>query len=197
MGSFVDRRLDRITSQQQHRGAFTAMSEWYRLRIVPSCPPSKLLHMRGGYVQAGYMGFGWRDYWHRAYTVPDLTVDLADPAEIDTDIIFATANWYRFGVLCLSLPNVLEEPTAADWTFAFVETGDEFETAGEAEAWFNTDEFRDTEPWQGATGYPLCGLVLRNDGQVGVSGAILPVDVVNRGRSYIWPSDLRPRKVRI
>jgi len=35
---------------------------------------------------------------------------------------------------------------------------------------------------------------LRNDGQAGVPGAILPVDVVNRGRSYLWPRDVRPRK---
>ena len=153
--------------------------------------------MRGGYVTAGYFGVAWGDYWHRAYTIPDLSAELDDPTSVSIDVSFTTANWYKFFILCLKLPTVLENPTANDWLFHLVETGDEFETPGEAEAWFNSDTFRDTEPWDGQYGYPLCGLVLKNDGTLGSGCPILPVDLVNRGRSYMWPTDLRPRKIDI
>ena len=43
--------------------------------------------------------------------------------------------------------------------------------------------------------FPLCGLVLRNNGVLGTGYNILPIDRVNRGRSYIWPADFRPRNI--
>ena len=128
--------------------------------------------------------------------IPDLTADLADPLSVSLDVTFTTADRYKFMVLCLWLPDIVEEPTASDWHFALVDTGDEFETAGEAEEWFNTDTFRETRLWR-EYGYPLCGLVLKNNGTPGAGCQILPVDYMNRGRSYMRPTDLRPRKILI
>lgn len=40
--------------------------------------------------------------------------------------------------------------------------------------------------------FPLAAMVLRNDGRAATEGAILPVDMVERGRPYLW-RDVRPR----
>ena len=120
--------------------------------------------------------------------------DLTDPDSVGIDIAFTNAGWYRFCGLCLWLPDVVENPTVSDWHFALADTGNEFETAGEAAGWFNSDEFRATQLWR-LYGFPLCGLVLKNNGTPGAGCPIEPVDLINRGRSYMWPTDLRPRKV--
>ena len=43
------------------------------------------------------------------------------------------------------------------------------------------------------TGIPLCGIILKNNGTTGTGRHFLPIDAVNRGRSYTWPRDLRPQ----
>lgn len=43
------------------------------------------------------------------------------------------------------------------------------------------------------TGIPLCGIILRNNGTTGTGRHFMPIDAVNRGRSYTWPRDLRPQ----
>lgn len=192
-------RLDKLTIREQRASAFVPGADWYLLRVTPFCPPDKRLHLRGGRTNLGY-NTGWMVfdvYEERAYTVPDLIADLADPASVTTAVTFTNANYYQFFFLELRLPAVVEEPTAADWSFYLHGTGDEFATAGEAEQWLNSYDFQHSSPWDhGANGsaYPLCGVVLRNDGQVGVAGAFLPIDVINRNRSYTWPADVRPRQ---
>lgn len=43
------------------------------------------------------------------------------------------------------------------------------------------------------SGMPLCGIILRNNGTTGTGRHFLPIDAVDRGRSYTWPRDLRPQ----
>ena len=137
-------------------------------------------------------------YEYRAYTVPDLTADVADTNSVYTDIVFSSANYYQFFFLELRVPAVAENPAPSDWSFYLHGTGDEFETAAEAEAWLNSETFQESSPWEHidvpTVSYPLCGLVLRNDGTIGSGSHILPIDYVNRGRSYMWPTDIRPRQ---
>lgn len=189
------RRIADIETTIARQNAVVEGAEWYAFRVAPSCPPDKRIYLRGGYCAAGYFGLAWRDYSHRTYTVPDMIADLTDPSSVTIDLAFTNANWYKFAILCLKLPAVLENPTVSDWSFHLHETGDEFETSAGAEAWFNSDTFRASHPWDGDTGYPLCGLVLKNNGTPGAGCPILPIDYVNRGRSYMWPTDIRPRKV--
>ena len=165
------------------------------LRVAPTCPPSQSVHVRGGRIYAGYNwgAAAFDDYEERAYTVPDLTADLTEAAAVS----FVTAGYYQFFFLELKLPAVVEEPAAGDWSFYLHGTGDELATAGDAEQWMDSYDFQHSSPWdEGALGlaYPLCGVVLRSDGRTGVDGAFLPVDVVNRGRSYLWPRDVRPNQ---
>jgi hypothetical protein len=175
-------------------------NDWYALRVSPSCPPDKRLYMQGGLVYCtrdSTFGSGTWDY--RAYTVPSLVADLADPAQVTVDVTFTNANWYKVYVLLLKRPLEAVEPTATDWTFWLWGTDTELETSTEAEAHMTWETMHDSWPWYDFRddyhGYPLCGVVLRNDGNTGVSGAFLPVGFTNRGGSYQWPVDLRPRRL--
>lgn len=193
-------RLRVIDRTQKRAAAFAPLGDEYQFRVAPSCPPSKRLHMRGG-RNANSANRGWAAWnyaQYRVYTVPDLTADLEDSDSVTPLPTFSTANWYQLSILCLRMPAETEEPDANDWSFYLHTDGTEFETAAEAEAWINADEFLLYNLWDtgaaiGST-YALCGIVLRNDGNIDSPGAILPIDVVNRGRSYVWPRDLRPRQ---
>lgn len=194
-------RYVRTLAKYQQRAAGVSGQEYlYALRVAPSCPPSKVLHMRGG---RSYLGYNYTINYYdafeqRAYTIPDLMADLADTASVTVDVTFSNANYYQFFLLELRTPAVAEQPSESDWSFHLHGTGDELETAGEAEAWLHSETFQLSSPWQSILGtdvivaYPLCGLVLKNDGIVGAGCNILPVDAINRGRSYIWPRDMRP-----
>jgi hypothetical protein len=150
--------------------------------------------MRGGLA---HCAANFYDTDYRVYTVPDLTADLTDATQVTVDVTFSNADWYLVYVLLLKLPADVSEPTESDWSFWLWGTGTELETAAEAEAHMEWDTLHESNPWysfyDGFHGYPLCGLVLKNDGTVGSGCPILPVDVVNRGRSYMWPRDVRPR----
>ena len=192
-------RTERLQQSENRQAAFVPGAEWYELRVSPTCPPSKSVTLRGGRLYAGYNP-GWASfdvYEQRAYTVPELTADLDDTASVTVDVTFTNAGYYQLFLLELKLPAVVENPAAGDWAFNLHGTNDELATAELAEAWMNSTTFTESSPWyHGALGtaYPLCGLVLKNNGQVGVSGAFLPVGLVNRGESYIWPRDMRPRQ---
>lgn len=187
--------IDKLLKTQDKLSSRVEGAEWYALRVAPSCPPDKRVHMRGGKWFPGYYGLAWNDWDHRAYTVPDLVAEIDNPDSVGIDVAFTTAGWFKPVVLHLSLPGEIEEPAEADWTFYLHDTGEEFATAGAAEAWFNSDDFRDSSPWEGDNGLPLCGLVLKNSGMAVGGCQIFPIDMINRGGSYIWPTDLRPRRV--
>ena len=191
------RRLDKLQKQNERRSGFVERESWNMFRVAPSCPPSKLVHARGGRLYATYIYGAAFDPWeYRAWTVPSLTADLGDMGSVTNDVVFTNANYYQFFLLELRLPLEAEEPTESDWAFYIHGTGDEFATSAEAEAWLNSEDFQLSEPWDHRSedifAYPLCGLVLKNDGNVGGGCQILPVDLVNRDRSYIWPRDFRP-----
>jgi len=193
-----ERQINSLQRWQQKRNAFAPPNFENMLRIAPTCPPSQSVQMQGGRI---YTGYNWGDaayddYEQRAYTLPNLTVNLADSDSVTIEISFITANYYQFFLLELKLPAVIEEPVASDWSFYLHGTEDEFSTAAEAELWLNSYDFQYSSPWdEGGYGlcFPLCGVVLKNDGRASVSGAFLPIDVINRNRSYLWPRDMRPR----
>lgn len=151
-------------------------------QVAVSCPPSTVLHIRGGNVweSSYWVGVGYGYY---------IAADTADFSDADTiegySGNFTNADYYIGVVFGRGF-------YGEDW---FCVGGDtEFATAAEAEADIEDDALLNA-PWRGYDlngGLPLVGLVLRNDGRTGVDGAVLPIDRVNRSRSYYW-KDLRPR----
>ena len=111
----LDTRIGTLRKQEQQRAGTVEGNDWYVLRVAPSCPPDKRIHLRGGHVAAGYFGRTWADYRHRVYTVPDLTADLADPTSVGADPSFTNANWYKLAILGLLLPAVLEKRRMMRW----------------------------------------------------------------------------------
>ena len=192
--------LGRLRKTTDRQSAFVPQESWNQFRVSPTCPPSTRLYVRRGRIYAGYnpTRADIDDWEFHAWTVPSLSADVADPDSVTIDVTFTTANYYQFFFLELRVPAVIEEPNESDWSFYLHGTGDEFGAAPEAELWLDSYDFQRSSPWDhgdidvDTVAYPLCGLVLRNDGRTGVSGAILPIDLVNRGRSYIWPRDMRP-----
>lgn len=136
-------------------------------------------------------------YHYRAYTLPDLTIDLTDAEQVTTDVTFSNAGWYLCYALLLTMPLSVTAPEAGDWTFWLFGDDVEIETAQEAESYMAIHTLVDRGPWGWGfafQGYPLAGLILRNDGTIGPGCPILPVDLINRGRSYLWPPDIRPKR---
>ena len=196
----IEKRVGALRRFNARVGGFVKTVDGYQFSVSPSCPPDKRLHMRGGRNACSWnRGFPAWDYAEeRVYTVPDLVADLADPSNVTPVPTFTTAYYYQPFMLCLRLPAVAEQPAAGDWSFYLHGDLSEFETAGEAELYMHNPNFLNYNLWDtngeiGST-YQLCGVILRNDGQIGVLGAFQPIDVINRGRSYLWPRDLRPRQ---
>ena len=199
----LQKRITRLQQHQSAQGSFVPQESWNQFRVAPTCPPSTRLHVRGGRLYTTYNPT-WAsidDWEYRAWTVPDLTADVADPTSVTVDVVFANENYFQLFLLELRSPKVYETPGPSDWWFYLHGTGEEFPTAAEAESWLDSETFQYSGAWKVPAeidyslvedvAYPLCGLVLRNDGAVGPS-AILPIDYVNRGRSYMWPPDMRP-----
>lgn len=158
--------------------------------------------MRGGLGWSG-PGYSWADSAYRGWQIPSLIADLADPQSVTVDITFGTSGYYLGYALGLPVPENIENPTFDDWKFTLIGTDNEQATAREAEDdlfdWLQNSDWG-VWAWPGdafgyEVGYPLIGMVLKNDGTVGAGAHILPIDSVNRGRSYIFFPDLRPRNI--
>ena len=136
---------------------------------------------------------------------------------------WVTAYAYKLSVLHLMMPQQEEQPADSDWKFFLHASVAEYATAQDAENFMMTwiSSYEEYEPIPGArtsyedypywpyphvwssgwprygdyriTGIPLCGIILKNNGTTGTGRHFLPIDAVNRGRSYTWPRDLRPQ----
>ena len=147
---------------------------WNRVRAVPTEPPSRRLHFIGGLVYCDPSAYG--DGRCSAWQFDSAVV------EVDRLVGAAGAGVYRGYCLVLSLPP-FEAHTPG---FVLVGPGLDCADAAEAEAMVESVlQVRGHSPQY--YGYPLAGLVLRWD-----SDGLLPIDWTNRGRSYLWPQDVRP-----
>ena len=195
-----DERLRELEREAEQRAVFERDWTYAGVRVVASCPPSTSLFMRGGLVHSQLGQYG-EDFSGFAWQVPNLEIDLTDPTSVTKDLAFTIANYYRGVNLVLNLPEPLDNPQSDNWTFNLLGYENEYATAAEAEQdlqdWLYigaNPNYAWPDPWgDEPAGMPLVGLILRNNGTVGTGTPILPVDSVNRDRSYIWPTDLRPR----
>ena len=131
----------------------------YTFLVYPSCPPDTQLHVSGG-TRWDY-GLGGRQYEAQS-------VDLGDPATVS--ISWTTgARMYRAYMLALGEPG--------EWFFPT--DGVEYATAAEAEDALEAIP-RSQAAW--SEGIPLARVILRENG----SGGVDAIDVVNRGRSYVF-----------
>lgn len=189
-----ERRIEQQRKRQEREAANVAEPNWYVCRVTPTCPPSPAVYMRGGQIYYSSSD-SFSAYRRRTYVAPSLLADLTDADLMGTDITFTQSGYYLAYVLVLAKPAVVQSPAEEDWSFLLVGSGDEFATAGEAEDDMEREAMWQQLPWAsgGTRGLPLCGLILRNNGTLGGGGQVLPVDRLNRGQSYVWPADLRPR----
>jgi hypothetical protein len=180
--AILGNRIKAIEQQNATKAANVEESLSQHFRVAVSCPPDTLIHVRGGNVFEGqyWLGVGY------GYYIPDFSVDFSDPAGIDNYTGNFTNAGYYIGIIA-------GRGFYGEDRYV-IGGGVEYATASEAEAYIE-DVALVSGPWMGYDdngGLPLCGIVLRNDGRVGVDGAVLPIDRVNRSRSYYW-KDLRPR----
>jgi len=179
---FLGRRVDKLQNAGDKRAAFVADTEHYQFRIACSCPPSTTLYMRGGLIY-NYDPTG--NSWYVDSDAIDFTSDTQFGG---VTFNFTNANYYLTGVLLIDFSG-----NPAPYEYTYYTSSTEHATAAEAEQNLTTYWFNVRAIW--GSSYPLCGVILRNDGVTGAGTHILPIDPINRGRSYIWPRDMRPRAI--
>jgi hypothetical protein len=170
---------DRARQERQRR-----TTPYEQFRMGATNPPSTSVTISGGW--GGFIGLG--GYWHR----PTTALDLADYSVTRRrNTAFANPYWYGFYWMAISM---------TDLTRVYIGGGADFMAgAGDSQRWFPQYETA-VEAEQGAQeGYwqlhtyppwdygPMLGcVILRNNGNTTEANQFMPIDPVNRGRSYIW-----------
>lgn len=182
MAYTIANRLKRVDKQIRKAAGYEPDNWQYEFRVAPSCPPDKRVHIRGGVATpAGHWGFIMANDF-----LPDLTCDFEDSVITGMNLSFTNADYYLPIILCYFGDYVAYrtvDPDYSEPTFDNV-VGTEVETATEAEQ--QIDGFLNgVDQWYYYR-FPLTGIVFKNDGTVDVNYAILPIDKINRGRSYLY-----------
>lgn len=178
LNNFKEILLER--ARQRAMARYDNMQYWFK--VYPSCPPSTLVHARGGimYESPDGPGFG------RGIIVEPGDAEFGLGGLAGGAPAFTNAYYYRG--TCLVIDGVAWADS--DVGLAFYHDVNEYATAAEAEeeVW---PEVMDTwGPY--LSELPLVLIILRNNGTTGSLGQIQEIDAVNRGRSYIY-HDVRPR----
>lgn len=188
----VERRVNALWKQQRQR-AGSAQGDTDSFRLSPTCPPSTSIAFRGGLAW-------WPAYsfWPAGFYIPSYTVDLSTVSvRINYSgytYTFTNANWYAPCIFTIS--QSLWPPPEDTWPTTIPDDSiylyggvgspylEEFETAGEAEIALR-EIIGDRASFSGiAAG----GLILRNNGNTADENQYMPVDQINRGRSYLFGS---------
>ncbi len=178
----IETRLGRLEREQARTEIEDPNQQWYDLRVSASCPPDKRVHIRSGIgTPSGRWGFIMGNDF-----LPYTICDFENQPETQMSLNFTNAGYYLGLLLCYygewvayrSLGPSYQEPVFDNVL------GTEVETAAEAEAQIDA-LLNGSEDWYYYR-LPLWAIVLKNDGNAGVDYAIEPVDVVNRGRSYLY-----------
>ena len=185
----LERQVRRLELAQERRGTFVENSDVYRFRLSPTCPPSTSVHFHGG--------LAWKpvySYWPAGFFIPSYTVDLADTSKTTIEVQFSNAGWYCAVLIGVDAdmwpppdpPDTWPDSLPDDCLYMYRST-DEFETAAGAEA-----AVRNLSGERVAY-YSVCmgGIVLRNNGNTADYNQFMPIDPVNRGRSYLFDNKKR------
>ena len=173
--------LRRMEKERAREAAHEPNNRWYELLTAPSCPPDKRLHIRGGIaVAAPARGFIMNNDF-----VPDWICDFENEPETQLSLNFTNANYYLGIILCYYWEWVARRVLGGyDEPVFDCVVGSEVATATEAEVEIDA-LLNGVEQWYYYR-MPLWAIVLKNDGSVGTNYAILPIDQVNRDRSYLY-----------
>jgi len=185
----LERRISTLEKRGQRAAAFVPDGTWYDFKIACSCPPDKRVHIRGGNAAREE---NWGGLTILQNFTPSTIADFTNIEETQLELLFANANYYLPTILCYHgdwIGRRDEDPQYELPVYAGpvgVEVATAVEAEAQIDAWLNG-----YTKWCYLT-FPLHGIVFRNDGQAGVPYAILPIDSVNRGRSYLY-RDARAR----
>lgn len=182
------RRLERLRDRQAAAGEIQQGPTDFSLACT--CPPSTSIVFRGG--------LSWWDnasIWPAGFIIPTYKVDLADKSKCSVGLntseigyVFTNANWYLAAVAVLSdqLWSVPEHPpfpdTVPDGAIELGIATDELETAGEAEGRFRALRGDVVAQY----GIVIGGIIIRNSGNIIDENQYMPIDPINRGRSYLF-----------
>lgn len=175
-------RIARLRQRQEKAAAFEPNDMWSRFKVAPSCPPSKRLYIRGGIATPELrIGANILDDF-----IPDWVCDFENEDETQMALSFTNAGYYLPIILCYYWNWVLNRSLGAGYEEPVFDNvvGSEVATAQEAEA--QIDAFLNGYTDWYYYRMPLWGVILKNDGRAGANYAILPIDQVNRGRSYLY-----------
>jgi hypothetical protein len=178
----LNRKVAVLEWDAARMAAYEEPNYQWNFQIALSCPPSTVIHVRGGQVWGNPDSeSGWQWY------VPSGSYDLADEDDTGFSYTFAVAYTYRAVSVHIRYsgnPDYIYDPP--DPFLRFVPATGEFSTAAGAE---NDAYF----PWEGGIyvpdiDYGIClGIfVLRNNGNTAEPNQFMPIDRANRGRSYYW-----------
>jgi hypothetical protein len=180
--SILSARIGRLQKKRARAAAFEPNDMWCQFKVAPSCPPDKRLHIRGGIAtpEQRIGAFILDDF------LPDWICDFENEPETQMDLNFTNAGYYLPLILCYYWDWVLNRSLGAAYAEPVFDNviGNEVATTQEAEA--QIDAFLNGYTDWYYYRMPLWAVILQNDGQAGVDYAILPVDAVNRGRSYLY-----------
>jgi len=182
----LDRQVQRLEQQQRRRAGNVENSDTYRFRMSPTCPPSTSITFHGGLAWWPVYAF-----WSNGFFIPTYTVDLSDITKTYGDFKFTNPYWYA--AVLLGVDQDLWPPpdpwpdSLPDGCLYMYRSSDQFETAAEAEV-----KSRELVGDQVAY-YSVCmgGVILRNNGNVLDYNQFMPIDPINRGRSYIFGNHKR------
>jgi hypothetical protein len=172
-----------LVRRQDRRAAYVENADTYRFRLSPTCPPSTSIHFHGGLAW-------WPVYslYPAGFFIPSYTVDLLDTTKTYGEFIFDNANWYVAALLGVD-QDMWPPPEPPDtWpdtlpdNCLYIYSSDEFETAAEAEVGVRQLSGEVVSFWSVCMG----GIVLRNNGNTIDYNQFMPIDPINRGRSYIF-----------
>jgi len=194
LASYV-RTLDK---EQNIKAGAVEGGDTYDFRMYPTCPPTTSIVFRGG--QCWYKAFAFYPY---PILIPSYTVDLTDTDKVSTrmgysgyDYTFTNASWYVPCIVVLPSATFGTPPEPPDtWPTEVPDTAlylyggtsaapymTEYETAAEAE-----DACLEIHGDAAAFyGIAIGGLILRNNGNIVNINQWMPVDKINRGRSYLF-----------
>lgn len=190
----ANRRLVNIEKQAAVKKSSTPGHQYDQFRVSPTVPPSTAVIIRPGMV---YTDVGTWFYLDMDGNIPQNTADFGNPttSEMEVAVNFSTSGAFVGLVFGYDYEYLsTREPIGLGYTYKYIIRGGvtEFATALEAETYITDNLYNGGESFQYQYGLPLWALVLKNNGTTGVDGAVLPIDAINRGRSYLF-RDVRPR----
>lgn len=194
----VERRITDLWRRSTEQEAVTTADQFgFELNVICSCPPSTAVRVLTGIIHENVTYRGWRG---GSAQVPENVLDFADPAGSKVDgltLNFSNADYYVGLIFSYYSTYVFyhitgDESLYNDIIFRYNGAETEYATAAEAEEYIDNVMLNGYTELCTASQMPLWAVVLRNNGVTGVDGQVLPVDPVNRGRSYLL-HDCRPR----